>query len=297
MRKTIAIVGALAILAGLTACASGPDAASCVRPGDASAAVKATGAKDKALKVTIPTPLYVKTTQKSELKAGSGDEITAGQPVKVFVTIVDTKTGQPVQSGETLQTAGATFGAIDPQSPPSTIPAISKGLVCATVGSRIAIASSPKDAGATGKDSYVFVVDVEKAYLAKANGTQQDEPASLPPIIVAPDGTPGFQPVKTAAPKTAVSSVLKSGSGAVVKKDSKIIAKLAQYAWSDGTVGSNASWGKPDALAYDVTQLPKDMSKNLVGRRVGSQVLVVVPGKEVGETEQQVFVFDILGIE
>lgn len=302
MRKTIAIVGALAILAGLTACASGQDAAGCVPSGDAAAAVTATGAVGKALKVTIPTPLYAKSTQKRQLRAGTGDQIQAGQVVKVFITAVDTLTGRSAGSDERLQVAGVdykTVAASTSQNGPSTIPAISKALVCATEGSRIAIASSNKDAGlqtASKKDSYVFVVDVEQVFLGKADGTQQDEPASLPPIIVGQDGTPGFQPLKTAAPTAAVGSGLKSGSGAVLKKDSKMVSQFSQFAWSDGTVGQT-TWHTPDAAEFDLSQLPKDVTKYLVGQRVGSQVLVVVPGKDVGATEPQALVFDVLGID
>jgi FKBP-type peptidyl-prolyl cis-trans isomerase len=313
VRKTTALIAAIALLASLTACASGPGTNGCapaVSSGDASSAVTATGTFGKAPKVNFPTPLYTKTSEKSQLIAGKGAPIQDGQPVGLDVTILNGVNGQVLQT--TSYTAGS-FSLVTAGK--STIPAVTEALRCATVGSRIAIVGSPQDShggqadatnGIGKNDSFVYVVDVKSAYLAKANGADQIPQNGMPPVVTAADGTPGISIPSSTAPKTLQTTVLKQGSGAKVKSGNYVIVQYTGVSWSDKSVFDSTWQGHQASVVQTGSQsLSTGLSKALDGQRVGSQVLVVAPPKDAAVADGTgkaptgatvVYVVDILGI-
>jgi FKBP-type peptidyl-prolyl cis-trans isomerase len=313
VRKTTALIAALAVLASLTACASGPGSNGCdplVSSGDSSSVVTASGTFGTAPKVDFPTPLYTKTNEKSQLIAGKGAPIQDGQPVALDVTILDGANGKVLQAssyaadGFSLVTVGK-----------STIPAVTEALKCATVGSRIAIVGTAKDShsgqadatnGIGKNDSFVYVVDVRGAYLAKADGAGQVPQNGMPSVVTTADGTPGISIPSSAAPKSLEIEVLKQGSGAKVKNGNYLIVQYTGVSWSDKTV-FDSTWQQHQAAVVQVgsQSLSTGLSTALTGQRVGSQVLVIAPPKDAAVADgtgkapadaTSVYVVDILGI-
>jgi FKBP-type peptidyl-prolyl cis-trans isomerase len=316
VRKTTALIVALGLLAALSACSSDASAAGCgtaIAPGDASAAVTATGSFQKAPKIDFPTPLIAKTNQKSEVITGKGDYVKDGQPVLVDVSILNGADGKVLQKTSYDATGGSliTLGKSD-------FPAVSEGLECSRVGSRVVIVGSPKDshsgqadaANGIGKnDSFVYVVDVKRAFPAKADGAGQVPQSGMPAVVLAPNGAPGITVPNESAPKSLKVNVLQAGHGKKVKSGDYAILKYTGILWKDSTVFDSTWTGdkKGQAAALQITSgtVVPGFAKGLIGQRVGSQVLLVIPPKDgygaqgsdsVPANSTLVFVVDILGI-
>jgi hypothetical protein len=315
VHKTTALIAAIALLGALTACSNGTGSsiAGCdpaVSSGTASADVTATGKLGSAPKVEFPTPLFAKTSQVSTLIAGKGAPITAGQPVILDVTILNGADATPLQKTSYNATGGSLITAGK-----STFPAVSEGLECAQVGSRIAIVGSAKDShngaadeanGISKDDSFVYVVDVKGAFLAKANGADQIPVNGMPAVVLTADGTPGISIPDHSAPKTSEVNVLKAGSGPTVKKDQFLVVKYTGIGWNTKTV-FDSTWTSHQASVLQVGSATASpgLSKALIGQRVGSQILAVLPPKAAAVADGSgkapaddaaVYVVDILGI-
>ncbi|MCU1585087.1 MAG: peptidylprolyl isomerase [Microbacteriaceae bacterium] len=313
MRKITALIAGIALLGSLTACAGGSSVNGCtpvVSSGQASSVVSATGKLGTAPKVSFPTPLYSKTTQKSVLIAGHGQPIQNGQPVVVDATILNATSGAVLQQTTYTATGGSLLTA-----GPSSFPAVSEGLRCATVGSRLAIIGSPKDShqgqadptnGVKKNDSFIYVIDVKKAFLAKANGADQVPQNGMPAVVTTANGTPGITVPHTTPPKTAQVELLKQGSGAKLTNGHFAVVQYTGVSWTDNTV-FDSTWSTHQAAVVQIgsQSLSAGLSKALLGKRVGSQVLAVLPAKDATVADGSgkapagatvIYVVDILGV-
>jgi hypothetical protein len=311
VRKTAALIVAFGTLVALTGCAGNAASAGCDSPvtsGQASSIVTATGAFAAQPKVEFPTPLITKKTQRTELLPGDGPALQPGQPALVDLTLLNGTTGDVLTQTQYDGTGGSliTIG-------PSTFPALSHGLECATVGSRVAIVGSAKDThegqanpqqGIGADDPFVFVVDILRGFPARADGAVQLPQPGLPAVVLTPDGTPGITVPNTAPPKSLRVAELKSGHGKKVAAKDFVVLKYTGISWDDGTV-FDSTWKDGPAVVREMTRsdtVPEGMLKGLVGKRVGSQVLIVVPPKlSEGNSlapggATLVYVVDILGI-
>jgi FKBP-type peptidyl-prolyl cis-trans isomerase 2 len=296
--RAAAVIGAAGLVAvALTGCSSDPndDCGTALPSGKASQLVEATGKIGSKPKITVPTPLDTSKSERSILTEGTGQQVHKGQVVEIQYTILDGATGQVQQ---TSYGSGDTY----PLALGSGNEALSKGLQCAPVGSRVAVVISPKDAGGTGATSSgVIVVDILKAYLAKADGAVRPSVSGFPTVVLAPTGQPGITIPSGSAPKKVRSEELKAGSGAVVKKDSIAILQYTAVGWENKNVVFS-SWqsGSPDLVSISTGQsqlnqaLPKSVLTQLVGKKVGSQVVLEAPAD--GQVPAAAWVVDILGI-
>ncbi|MEV8215368.1 peptidylprolyl isomerase [Leifsonia sp. NPDC077715] len=297
--RTSAVVVAVGLVAAaLTGCSSNPnaDCGTALPSGGASQLVEATGKIGSKPDITVPTPLDTTKSQRTILTEGTGEQVHEGQVVEIQYTILDGKTGQVQQtsygSGDTYPLALGSGNA-----------ALSKGLQCAPVGSRVAVVISPKDAGGQGATSSgVIVVDILKAYLSQANGAVRPSASGFPTVVLAPTGQPGITiPSSGSAPKSIRSEELKAGDGATVKKNSIAILHYTAVGWENKNVVLS-SWqsGSPDLVSIGTGQsqvnqaLPQSVLKQLVGKKVGSQVVVEAPAE--GQVPAAAWVVDILGI-
>lgn len=311
MRKTIALIATLGVLTALTAC-SGSGAQGCDNPmvsGDASSVVKAAGSFGSEPKIDFPTPITSKTTQKTELIKGKGAELQPGQPILFEATLLNGADGKVLD--KTGYTEGAqnllTLGQPD-------LSALSHGLECSKVGSRVAIATSVKSGGKTGgtdadgkAGSVVFVADITRAFLAKANGTAQASQSGMPAVVLAPNGRPGITVPQEAAPKKLKVNVLKAGTGKKVAEGDTVVMKYTGVVWDEASSVFDSTWTKNQAVMIKVAKdtVVSGFVKGLVGQKVGSQVLLVIPPDEGYGAQGQgevpanatiIFVVDVLGI-
>ena len=107
----------------------------------------------------------------------------------------------------------------------TVIPGLGASLECAQAGTRVVTLLSPADLdpatasglGLTEGASAVVVIDVEKVYLAKADGDDRFVVgAGLPSVVRAPDGRPGVTIPEGNAPSELRVEVLKHGTTQVI---------------------------------------------------------------------------------
>jgi len=315
VRKTSALIVALGLLASLSACSTSAQGASCstaVAPGDSSNVVTATGGFNEKPTVSFPVPLYTKKTERTVLIPGDGAVLQPGDSATVEATILNGTTGGVLQQTgyDTSDGNLVTIG-------PSALAALTEGLKCARVGSRIAVVASPQDStggqgnpnlGMAASDSLVLVMDIKRGFPAQADGVPQITPPEIPSIVLAPNGQPGIVlPPGSSAPEKLEIAVEKQGNGAVVKADDYVVLKYTGMTWDDKSV-FDSTW--QDGTAKIVQMKKSDtvvegFVKGVVGQKVGSQVVIVAPpsaafgdegGNGVGAGQTVVYVVDILGI-
>lgn len=306
MRTLPVLLLAAGIVASLSACATAPFSGSCdssVTSGSASAVVSATGEFGTAPTVNFPTPIVTKNLQRSELITGTGQELASGDVAVIKFTLLNGTTGDIAAQGNysgpgVIVTLGE-----------STTPAVTEGLQCTTVGSRVAIATNAADAGQDPtkvKDSLVFVIDVLDAFPGKAYGVQQIPQAGMPSVVLAPSGAPGVTVPKQDPPSKLAVNVLQQADGKRLKAGDHTVLKYTALLWSDSSV-FDSTWTKGQARVVTLTPsdtVTKGLVDGLTGQRVGSQVLIVVPPEDgfgsTGATgvppgSTLIYVVDILG--
>lgn len=299
MRRTTALIVAASVLAALTACSGSPAANSCgARSGSSSSTVTATGTFETAPTVSFPTPLHPTRTERSVLIAGRGPVVQTGQPVILDATILNGADGSVTQKTSYAKGGGTLFTIGD-----SSIADLDAGLDCATVGSRIAIASPGTSAGSTASVPVVFVVDIVKAFKAKADGEEKLPIAGLPSVVTTADGTPGITVPHTSEPSTFSSALLKEGDGAKITSASVAVVKYTAVNWKTATV-SDSTWTSGSAAIMNLggTDMSDGLKRALIGKHVGSQVLAVIPpslgatgGTAAATSNTLIYVVDILG--
>ena len=199
------------------------------------------------------------------------------------------------------------------------IPGWDEKLVGQNVGSRVLLVLPPDkgygssgkaQAGITGTDTLVFVVDIVGSFGAasSADGTPVAPVAGLPtvtakaakkPVIAVPEGV--------APPAKLVSQPLLQGAGAAVKKGQTLIAQYVGVVYGTGKQ-FDASWdrGQPAQFPIGVGKVIPGWDKSLVGTKIGSRMLLVIPPADgygtggnaqagIKGTDTLVFVVDILG--
>ncbi|MGE5291868.1 MAG: FKBP-type peptidyl-prolyl cis-trans isomerase [Micromonosporaceae bacterium] len=277
--------------------------------------VTVTGAFDRAPKVTIPGIKPPATLRVTDLIKGHGARVTRGDLAVVNLVGYSwsgAKHKRVVSSFSSGQPEALTIG--------QTIPGLDKSLAGQRAGSRLLLSIPPKDGfgstgnqqlGVTGSDTLVFVVDVLGGYpkTAAAHGTQ--EPAGDPklPSVSAPavGAAPAVKIPKAAPSGTLQATTLIRGTGPRVAKGKLLVAQYEGLIWRNSKV-FDSSWqrGAPAAFVIGTGKVIPGWDKGLVGQRIGSRVLLVIPPKDgygaqgnsqagIKATDTLVFVVDILG--
>jgi peptidylprolyl isomerase len=279
--------------------------------------VTATGPVDlkTAPKVSLgATPIKSTTVEHKVLTPGTGAAATRSDTVLLRARIYNGTSGKLLDDGyaKGRPVEGYRLGRTD------IVAGFTEGLVGATKGGRIAFTIPPakgfgsagnQQLGVSGTDTIVVVADISDVHESptKIDGTQAASPAGLPTVAF-PSGTakePKVTVPKTAAPTTLQQATLVEGSGPVVRKGQTIAAQYHGVLWKDGSV-FDSSWQRGQAADFPigVGAVIPGWDKALVGKKVGSRVLVVIPpadgyGKagappKISGTDTLVFVVDIL---
>jgi FKBP-type peptidyl-prolyl cis-trans isomerases 1 len=285
------------LVAALTGCSSKADASCIVGSGSASKLVSASGSFGSPQAAHFPTPLGAPRLQRSILRQGTGAPLEQGQLVETELTYFDGKTGKKFESAN---------AAIPVTSTP--YPGLGEALRCVPLGSRVSIVGSAKaifgsdraqQAGFDPSQTLVFIVDAKRASLAKANGGVRPGQPGFPTVVLAPNGQPGVTIPGNDAPKAVSTEVLKQGGGKKVTKKDKLVVNYTAVDWTGKTVTAS-SWQDGAPVVWDLGAdassggAPAGLSKELVGSRVGSQLVVIVPA--TGSTgSATAYVVDLLG--
>lgn len=311
MRRSSALFVSIALIAGLSACASPAADSSCTplaESGSVVDKVKVTGGFGDLPTATFPTPLTASKTERKILVKGDGSPALPGGAVTLDFTIYNGETGdilgQTKYDGTDLQTS-----SLDDTS---LIHGLVATIQCAPAGSQIVSVIAPTDLldpngapiGDLGKDTTLVVVaDLISTSLAKANGKDQPAQDGFPAVVLDANGVPGVTVPKSKAPTELKVEVLKKGDGPVVKAGSSVTVHYTGVLWSDGTV-FDSSWTRKSPATFSLNGVVPGFAQALEGQTVGSQIVAVIPPK-LGYGNQDkgtipsgstlVFVIDILG--
>ncbi|MGV3713420.1 hypothetical protein [Pseudolysinimonas sp.] len=296
-RPLTAVVAAVLVAGALAACTTSGSDSDCSQfaPGDTSNAVTVSGEVGGTPVVDLPTPLIANEVQRTVAVAGEGDRIESGAAVLVSYTYYEGASGGSVTESTGVYTAS------------DVNLALGESLVCARPGSRLVLAGPAEDIDAQyagTSDTLVAVVDIQQVFLGKANGINQLPLDGMPTVVTAVDGTPGLAlgyQADVAEPRAAT---IKAGGGSVVKEGDVIVFQARLFTWSSPTATEATVSGQPDSWSTGraFVQAPtleflgdQTLVDAIVGAKVGSQLLVVIPDAG-GTGTTNAFVIDILGI-
>jgi hypothetical protein len=296
-----ALVVATGLVVSLAACSSSPaeQLAACspsVAAGKSSALIEASGSGEPT--VDFPTPLVSRTMERTLTTVGEGQLLRAGDIAEIQLS--------------QFSGADATLVASTWEQATSAVSGVGadKGLIgtlleCTPVGSRVAatVPESLFNDAASEDDTAVITIDVISGFPGKATGVAQQQQNGLPSIVTAPDGQPGFTIPSEPAPTKLRTELLQAGSGEKLAEGDTAYLQFTGVNWTANTVDSS-TWesGTPLNTTIDSTDVLDQTTglsllgaakEQLIGQRVGSQVLVVVPTDE----DAIVYVIDILAIK
>jgi peptidylprolyl isomerase len=259
------------------------------------------------------TPFSVTSTLTKVISAGTGPTIVKGQRVRVDYLLVN---------GRTDKAADSTFGktsVVFNADPTQLLPGLADGLINQKVGSRMLLAVPPKDAfGTTGNtqlgvqatDTLVFVLDLKAATtpISKPAGTVVAAKKGLPTVKSDSAGVPTITMPTGAAPTKLVVDPLIEGKGADVQAGQTVTVNYVGAIWPGGKVfDSSYSRGMASDTVIGEGEVIKGWDQGLVGQKVGSRVILVIPPDDgygtsgntsagIKGSDTLVFVVDILDV-
>jgi FKBP-type peptidyl-prolyl cis-trans isomerase len=311
-RLTAALLAPLAVTAVLAGCSSSPTSSASTNE-----AVKVTGTAGTAPTIKIPARAASKNLVTRTLIPGHGAKLTADDSYLANFDIY-------VWHGKTSKQLISTYKTT-PEVLPVTmgLSGLQQALSGQRVGARVLAVLPPKYAygskgnseiGVTGSDTMVWVIDLLKEFPPNASAVGQhitDGGGKLPTVQTTPGTTtaPTVTIPKTAPPSKLVVTTLIRGSGATVQKGQSIVVRYEGLIWRTGK-SFNSNW--PSATeptlppnVFTLGELIPAWNTGLVGQKVGSRVMLVVPPAEgygkkgspqvgIKGTDTLVFVVDIL---
>ena len=310
----LCLAGALA--AAGCGSSSKPSSSSSKKPSGATSSLSAVTVKSGKTPTLALTqkPFAVQKTSVKVLTAGHGAAVKKGQAVSVDYVLMDGRDGKQ---------AGTTYGQkpqVFPADAAQVLPGIAKGMIDQKIGSRVLVGISPADGfksqggntdlGIKADDSMVMLMDIKSAHtpLPHAEGTAVAPKAGLPTVKVDAKDNATITVPKTKAPTKLIVQPLIKGTGAVVKSGQTISAKYTGVIWSSGKVFDSTAkqGGNAASFAIGVGQVIPGWDKGLVGQKVGSRLLMVIPPKEgynkdvadagIKKNDTLVFVVDIVDV-
>ncbi|MEV7730282.1 FKBP-type peptidyl-prolyl cis-trans isomerase [Streptomyces sp. NPDC087917] len=275
------------------------------------------GEAGKKAEITVPKGEPSGKFVVNTLKEGTGPEI------KKDDLVVTKYTGKIWKSGKDLTGSYDENGQplIVPAGSKQILPLFSESVLGKKAGSRVLVVAPPAAAfGAQGqeqlgvgpKDNLVFVLDIDSIMPKKVEGTQAPIPSELPQVKADKDEAATLTIPKNDPPKELVDKVLIEGKGPEVKSGQTVTMQYSGAAWTpnqgkDAAKLFDSSWksGQPFSTVIGQGQVIEGWDKGLVGKKVGSRVLLVIPpeqaykdqakGEDLPANSTLVFVVDILG--
>ncbi|MFF2652307.1 FKBP-type peptidyl-prolyl cis-trans isomerase [Streptomyces sp. NPDC058045] len=277
---------------------------------------KVTGKTGKQAGITVPKAKPSGKFVVNTVSEGSG------ATVKKDDLVVADYTAKIWDSGKDLGSSYMKGGApqVITAGSKTIIPAFSQSVLGQKIGSRVLVVAPPTAAfgsqgnqqlGVQGSDTLVFALDIDKVIPKQAEGTQSAIPSDLPQIKADKPEPATISIPKNDPPKKLVSKTLIEGKGAEVKNGQTVYMQYSGAAWklNEGKKEAklfDSSWktGAPFSTKIGAGQVIEGWDKGLVGKKVGSRVLLVIPpeqaykdqarGADLPANSTLVFVADIL---
>ncbi|CAM5787719.1 FKBP-type peptidyl-prolyl cis-trans isomerase [Cellulomonas persica] len=245
--------------------------------------------------ITLPsTPFSVSAAVARVATDGDGDALAAGDIVEIQLTAVNGEDGKAL--GSTY--ADEATGTWTIKDDGSGIPALDDVLLTSHLGAQVVFALTSDDV------TQVYVLEPIGKIDTRAAGTAVAPVEGLPTVTLADDGTPTVTAATGDAPTELTVQPLIEGTGKTVEAGDNVLVQYSGVLW-DGTP-FDSSWERSEPFTVSSigqAQVIDGWNEGLVGQKVGSQVLLVVPpDKGYGDQESGsipanstlVFVVDIL---
>lgn len=308
---------ALAAAAALTLSACGSEEAP-PSPSAASSGLEEVTVTDAADDTTTPGvefeagEISVEETADIVVTEGDGEELSGSELISFDYAIFSASSGEELDSSYPTNAVG-----LDLQDE-TVLPGLTSALTGQKIGSRVLLALPPKDAfgeggnpqlGVEGDDTLLFLVDILSAMtpLTEAEGTAVEPKEGLPTVeITAGEPATITIPEGFEDPDETVSQLLIEGAGAEVTAGKMLRVAYTGVTAKDGKVfdsSANSERGFAE-FPIGVGRVIQGWDKGLVGKKVGSRVLLVIPADEgygeqgsppnIAGGDTLVFVVDIL---
>ena len=310
MQKSALALSALFISLTLTGCSSSVTLACDAAGGGAQVdAIEVSSEPLTKPTVTFASPITAESIQSRVVIEGDGEVFTGRNLIEFEFAGYNGGTGDLLQETEFdgKNPAPGFFG-------PESVPNFCSALVGAKEGSRVVAIFPPNEAhdgrgveslGIGPEDSFVFVFDLSRVYLEKAEGSTVAPEAGMPAVVTTPEGIPGITIPSSEAPDELRIAQLIKGAGETVKTGENVTMHYSGFLWDGGTK-FDSSWDKGSPAQFVVAQgqLIDGFLSAVIGQTVGSRVVVVIPpalgyGEQASSTipanSTLVFVIDILG--
>ncbi|GHH75422.1 peptidylprolyl isomerase [Streptomyces sulfonofaciens] len=277
---------------------------------------KVAGERGRKADITIPKSTPSGKFVVHSLKDGDGPV------VKKEDLVVSHYTGKVWQGGRDLGSSYQQGGApqVIPAGKKTIIAAFSQAVMGQKVGGRVLVVAPPDAAfgkqgnqqlGVKGTDTIVLVLDIDRIIPQTAQGKQAPIPSDLPKINADKPAPAVISVPKKNPPKDLVDRVLIEGKGDEVKNGQTVYMQYSGAAWkpNEGKAeaklfDSSYNVGTPFSTVIGEKQVIEGWDKGLVGKKVGSRVLLVIPpqlaykdqdkGPDLPANSTLVFVVDIL---
>lgn len=273
--------------------------------------VTVTGDPGAEPQVDVETPLSVERTACETLVPGEGDPAEEGDTVIFDFLFVNGRNGEPY--GSSYQLGKSETVVLNDR----LLRGVRTGLTGIRPGGRVVVAIAPEDGyglqggdpaqGLEEDDTLLFVADVRdvRQPLERAEGTAVTPPEGLPTVSLTEAGVPSIMVPATDPPAELVVQPLIEGGGPVVAAGQTITVHYTGVLWATGEVFDTSWDATPTFFPIGTGDVIAGWDKGLVGRTVGSQVLLIVPPVDgygdagapnagIGPTDTLVFVVDIL---
>ena len=268
------------LLTALAAC--GDDSGGDDQPAAGLESLTVEGEVGSSPKVTFDGQVSVAKIETKTLVTGEGDEVEEGDQVLTHLWIGNGFTQR--EALDTYKDKKPELITVDDQIGE----VFQKAMEGATIGSRVLVAAPAEDAfgqagnpalGIANKDTVIMVVDLVSGVLDGPQGTDKDAP-DWTPEIVEKDDVPSsldFQGTPEPAKRLRIAPLVQ-GDGAQVEKGQTIVVNYLGQVY-DGKAPFDASYpnGKPTSFQIGTGAVIKGWDQALVGRAIGSRVLLSIP--------------------
>ncbi len=239
------------------------------------AAIAVTGDAGAKPAIALPSTPFAVTSQVARLvDDGTGDAVATGNLVTLDVLEVSGADGS--ERGNTWSGGTPIVTIVDSSS---FFDELYRLLSTSHVGSRVLLAApSTDDSGSALTVIDLIEVAKNQTVPARAEGTAVTPPAGLPTVALDGTGKPSLTAATGTAPTSLVVQPLIQGSGPAVAAGQTVVVKYTGWLW-DGTQ-FDSSWDAGAAFPVQnigQAQVIDGWNQGLVGQKVGSQVLMVVP--------------------
>lgn len=279
--------------------------------------VKVTADKDKVPTVEFPTAepggtiksalAGITSTQTKVVREGNGPTFTGNELVKIDYAIFSSTTGKLLAANkfDGTDSASQVFNSAESKVYCEAISGVKQGSVVA-----FALPASEAD-----PEGSLFVLEIRKVYLPRANGSANAPETGFPAVVLTPKtGQPGIIQPTFDKPAEFKRSILIQGKGEKVKVNDSVTLHYVGWVWSNA-IGDpfDSSWVARDAqspvspttFVANTDNVISGFVKALDGVEVGSQVIAIIPPEDgygsqdkgsIPPNSTLIFVIDVLGI-